>query len=86
MSTLRILTRKDCHLCDEMKALVERVARERQVAVEVVDVDSDPALAGDFGLEVPVLFLDGVKIAKFRIEEPRLRARLGRDRSPNRRG
>ena len=78
MTELVLYTRRECHLCDEMKSVVDAETRGETVRTTVVDVDSRPDLADRFGLDVPVLFLDGRKFAKHRLERGRLRARLRR--------
>jgi glutaredoxin len=77
---LTIYSRPGCHLCDEMKAVVERVARDqtRDVTIEEVDISRDPALEQRYGLEIPVLMVDGRKVAKYRIGEEELRRLLNR--------
>ncbi len=75
---IRIYSRRECGLCDEVKTVVDAVAGPRGVPVEVVDVDGDPELAGRFGLEVPVVFVDGRKAFKYRVDPARLRALLDR--------
>jgi hypothetical protein len=68
-----IYSRPGCHLCDEMKAVVERVSRSVPLAIQEVDISGDPVLEGDYGLEIPVLLVDGKKTAKHRITEKELR-------------
>jgi thiol-disulfide isomerase/thioredoxin len=68
--------RSDCPLCDAMRAVVERVARDVPIVVEHVDVDSDPALVAAYGDEVPVLCVDGRKAFAGRVDAGALRARL----------
>jgi hypothetical protein len=75
-----LYTRTDCHLCEEMHAVVERVAREIALTIEEVDVDTDPALAATYGAEVPVLCVNGRKAFKYRVDERALRARLAHER------
>lgn len=70
---LTIYSRPGCHLCDEMKAVVARVARTGDVSIEEVDISTDPALEARYGAEIPVLFVDGKKAAKYRVEENALR-------------
>ena len=69
---LTIYSRPGCHLCDEMKAIVAQVARTVSLAVEEVDISSDPELERRYGLEIPVLFVEGKKVAKYRIDEAEL--------------
>jgi glutaredoxin len=79
MIRLTLYGRADCHLCHDMRAAVDAVARELPVAVEEVDVDTDPALAAAYGAEVPVLCVNGRKAFKYRVDVPTLRARLARE-------
>ena len=61
--------RRDCQLCDEM--LEELAALGRRLPLpplEVVDVDSDPQLKRRYGLEVPVLLLDGTVVCRHRLD------------------
>ena len=80
MIALTIYSRPDCHLCEEMKAVVERVARDRApaVTVEEIDISRDPVLEQRYRLEIPVLMVDGRKVAKYRIGEDELRRLLNR--------
>ena len=72
------LTRRGCHLCHQAREVVERVAPDHDVTLEIIDVDTSEDLARRFGEEVPVLLVDGAKAFKFRIDEGRLRRRLRR--------
>jgi thiol-disulfide isomerase/thioredoxin len=74
---LTLYGRADCELCDEMLDVVERVAGERGLRVEKVDVDGDPRLAAEYGFDVPVLCIDGEKVFQHRVTEAAVRARLG---------
>lgn len=79
MIRITLYGRADCHLCHDMRAVVDAVAGERPLAVEEVDVDGDPALAAAYGAEVPVLLVNGRKAFKYRVDAARLRARLARE-------
>ena len=77
---LVIYSKIDCHLCDEMKTIVRRVTGCRaDVTVEEIDIAGDRALMDLYGLEIPVLTLDGRKIAKYRISESELTKILDRE-------
>ena len=71
MTKLTIYSRPGCHLCDELKAVVTRATRAAGVAVAIdeVDISTDPALEAQYGLEIPVLLVDGRKAAKYRVTE-----------------
>jgi hypothetical protein len=71
---LTLYSRPGCHLCDDMKAVVARVAaRSDGIRIDEVDISTDPALEARYGTEIPVLLVDGRKVAKYRIEEETLK-------------
>ena len=57
-----------------MKAVVERVTRAAGVpaTIEEVDISTDSELEARYGLEIPVLLIDGRKAAKYRVTEAEL--------------
>ena len=79
MIRLTLYGRADCHLCEEMRAVVKGVVREIPATVEEIDVDGDPALVAAYGDQVPVLCVNGRKAFKYRVDAPALRARLARE-------
>lgn len=79
MIRITLYGRADCDLCHEMRAVVDVVAREVALEVEEVDVDGDPALQAAYGLEVPVLLVNGRKAFKVRCDARALRTRLARE-------
>jgi len=80
VTELTMYSRPGCHLCDEMKAVVDRVAAREPLTVQVVDISGDPELEARYGTEIPVLLVDGRKAAKYRIgEEELLRILKGRE-------
>jgi thiol-disulfide isomerase/thioredoxin len=79
MIALTIYSRPGCHLCDEMKAIVERVAGSATppATIDVIDISSDPDLESRYGLEIPVLLVNGKKAAKYRVTGEELVRMLG---------
>jgi glutaredoxin-like protein DUF836 len=75
---LTIYTRPACHLCQDMKVIVERVVRDThtQARIEEIDIAGDAALEARYALEIPVLLVNGKKAAKYRVTEEELRRRL----------
>jgi hypothetical protein len=71
---LTLYSRPGCHLCDEMKIVVQRVAQSASapVTIEVVDISTDATLEARYGLEIPVLLMGGRKVAKYRVSEAEL--------------
>jgi len=78
---LTLYSRPGCHLCDEMKAVVRRVVRSSAAPVRIdeIDISTDPDLEARYGVEIPVLLIDGRKAAKYRVTEREL-TRLLRSR------
>lgn len=75
--TLTIYSRPGCHLCDDMKAVVKQVVRDvGSASINEVDISTDPALEALYGLEIPVLMIDGRKAAKYRVTEDALKRML----------
>ncbi len=71
---LTLYSRPGCHLCDEMKAVVQRAARATTtpITIDEIDISTDPDLEARYGLEIPVLMVDGKKAAKYRVTEEEL--------------
>jgi len=71
---LTLYSRPGCHLCDEMKAVVSRARQQVSApfAIEEVDISTDPELERQYGVEIPVLLVNGKKVAKYRVTEPEL--------------
>ena len=76
-SRLTVVHRQDCELCEEM--LAELAALGRRVTlppIAVVDVDADAELLRRYGLNVPVLLLDGTVVCRHRLDTDELRRLL----------
>jgi glutaredoxin len=78
--TVELLSRPGCHLCDDARRLVERVAAETGASWTETDVDQVPALRAEFGDLVPVVRVDGKELGHWRIDEAKLRRALTRRR------
>ena len=73
---LVIYTRKDCCLCDEMKAVIHQVAAQTPLALEEIDVDGAPEIQEEYGSQVPVLFINGRKAFKYWVSRVALEKKL----------
>jgi hypothetical protein len=67
-----------CHLCDDARAVVERVCADLGESYDEVSILDDPGLLDRYGEEIPVTLVDGRQISFWRIDEDRLRAALAR--------
>ncbi|MDT4937857.1 MAG: hypothetical protein QOG80_1528 [Pseudonocardiales bacterium] len=71
-----LISRADCHLCDEAEATIVRLAAELGFDVQRWDVDADEARRNEYSDRVPVILIDGREHGYWRVEEPRFRAAL----------
>jgi glutaredoxin len=74
VTRLVLYTRAGCHLCDDAKAVLERIGEP----FTELDISTDPELTADYGDQLPVLMLDGRQHDYWRIDEARLLRELGR--------
>jgi thioredoxin-like negative regulator of GroEL len=79
LSGLVVLSREGCGLCDDMlHALADLERNQGLPPIAIIDVDSDPELARQFGLKVPVLLLDGSVICHYTLNSKELLRLVGR--------
>jgi glutaredoxin len=78
MAQVTLYGKPGCHLCDEARAVVERVRAQRPFELREVDVTLDPVLYREYGERIPVLALDGEELFDFHVEEAVLLERLDR--------
>ena len=60
---LTLYTGPSCSLCDTAKALIEKVAADTPLTLELVDITTDPALFEAHRYEIPVVAIDGASVA-----------------------
>jgi thiol-disulfide isomerase/thioredoxin len=76
---LVVLSREGCGLCEDMlHELAELELNQGLPPVTIVDVDSTPELARQFGLKVPVLLLNGTPICHYTLNSNELLRLVGR--------
>jgi glutaredoxin len=64
-----VYSRKGCHLCEIIKETLNKLGRRGGFTWREIDVDSDEELRRRFTDEVPVVFIDGRKAFKYRMDE-----------------
>jgi glutaredoxin len=78
MALVTLYGKPGCHLCEDARAVVDRVRAERPFELREVDVTLDPGLFREYGERIPVLVLDGEELFEFVVEEAVLLQRLAR--------
>lgn len=79
MTTLTLISKPDCHLCDVARDIVEVVIAdlpEDRVEVQELSILDDRALYELWWEKIPVVLLDGQLHAHWRVSPDRLRAAL----------
>ena len=74
--TITLLSRPGCHLCDEARAVVARVAADLGVPWQERDITRSQDDLREYGEMIPVTLIDGVQHDFWRVSEQRLRAAL----------
>jgi thioredoxin reductase (NADPH) len=74
---LSVVQRRDCELCEQMLAELERFGRLHPLPpIDLIDVDADPQLRRRHGLDVPVLLLEGTVVCRHRLDAEELKRLL----------
>ena len=69
MTRLTLYSKPGCHLCEAMKAVVDRVSQAMPIVVDEIDITTDAELNRRYEREIPVLLIDGRKAAKYCVTE-----------------
>ncbi len=69
--TITLLSRPGCHLCDEARTVIARVADDLGVAWSERDITGSQHDLRDYGDMIPVTLIDGVQHDFWRVDERR---------------
>jgi glutaredoxin len=73
---ITLIAKPGCHLCDDAREVIARVAADLGVAWEECDITTDEALRERYWEQIPVTLIDGEQHDFWRVDEARLRAAL----------
>ena len=73
---ITLLSRPGCHLCDEARAVIARVAADLGVPWEERDITQSERDLQDYWEMIPVTLINGVQHDFWHVSEQRLRAAL----------
>lgn len=82
VTTITIIGKAECHLCDVAKEVIEQVLAElpdevaERVEVTEASIADDPALFDLWWEKIPVVLVDGEVHAHWRVSPSALRTRL----------
>jgi glutaredoxin len=76
MITVEIMTKKDCSLCDDAKAIIEKVIAEIPAELKMTDIESDPELFERYKEKIPVILINGEESFVYKVHPITLRKKL----------
>ena len=75
-----VYSRKGCHLCEIVKESLVKLHKRGGFDWREVDVDSNAELRRQYNDQVPVVFINGRKVFKYRMDEQEFLRKLARSR------
>jgi glutaredoxin len=75
---VEVLGKPDCHLCEEAKCLLQALQAIYSFTLREINIATDESLRTQFGEEIPVVFINGRKAFKYRIDVTQFVRRLQR--------
>lgn len=73
---ITLLSRPGCHLCDDARLVIRKVADDLGVAWEERDITQSETDLREYWETIPVTLVDGVQHDFWRVSEDRLRRAL----------
>jgi glutaredoxin len=73
---ITLLSKPGCHLCDDAREVIEKVAADLGVGWEERDITLSEEDLREYWDKIPVTFVNGVQHDFWRVSESRLRAVL----------
>ena len=80
MHEVVVYSRDGCHLCDVVKETLTQLESKADFKWREVNIDCDPELRQKYNDEVPVVFIDGRKTFKFRMDGRQFLRAIARSR------
>ncbi|MGN6415597.1 glutaredoxin family protein [Flexivirga sp.] len=77
---ITLIGKPGCHLCDDARAVIERVCADTGESFTEHDILQEPELLAAYAEQIPVILVDGKQHDYWRVDEQRLRTALSRRR------
>jgi glutaredoxin len=71
-----IYSRPGCHLCDEAKSVVELFRKDYAMVLRTINVESSAELENRYGLDIPVVLINGEEAFRHRVVRAELERKL----------
>ncbi len=76
MRTVVLYSREGCCLCDDARAVLERVRARQHFRLEERDIESDEEMHRAYLERIPVVTIDGVEAFQYHVDEAMFERRL----------
>ena len=76
MIIIEVMTKTDCCLCDDAKAIIEQVIAEIPAELKMIDIESDPELFERYKEKIPVVLINGQESFVYKVHPVTLRKKL----------
>jgi glutaredoxin len=73
---LTLYTRQHCHLCEQAIETIMELKGEYSFTIEEIDIDQSDELTEQYGLMIPVLFINGKEAGFGQIDKNIIRNRF----------
>jgi len=73
-----IYSRPGCHLCEEARATILSAGCSGEFELREVNIDQDAAALERYQNDIPVVFINGVKVFKHKVDPKEFKRKLRR--------
>ena len=80
---VKVYSKEDCCLCNEVKEVLKRVQKGLPFELIEVDIATDKKLLEQYESEIPVVFINDRKAFKYRVSEVEFKKKLERYQKNN---
>lgn len=77
-ASVTIYSRPGCHLCEEARASIQAAGCGDEFTLEEVNIDEDAALRDRLQFDIPVIFINGVKVFKHSVDAREFKRKLAK--------
>jgi glutaredoxin len=77
-ASVTIYSRPGCHLCEEAKANIRAAGCGDEFTLEEINIDEDADLRDSLQFDIPVVYIDGVKAFKHRVDAREFKRKLAK--------
>ena len=77
-ATVVIYSRPGCHLCEEAKAVILSAGGSDEFELREVNIDEEPGTLERYQYDIPVVFINGIKAFKHKVDPKDFKRKLRR--------